>query len=371
MSLRQSLRQLRYFDWVLMAGILVLCAFSLAALYGLAKSFALPDFVNLRKQLFFIALGLAVMLGAGSLSLQRVRQLAPLGYGAGLVMLATVLGFGQTLRGTTGWFTFGTIGFQPVEFAKLFLIAFVAYLVSRQPRDGQRPHWLLASSGAATAVYVAMTLLQPDFGSAMMLVAVWLGMMAITGLTRRQALTILALLIVVGAVGWTVVLKDYQRARILTFLNPAADPYGRGYQVRQAVIAVGSGQWFGRGLGAGSQSQLKFLPAAQTDFIFAVIAEELGFFGATLVLAAYAVILYRLVALAQRAPDDFTAALVYGVSVLLFFQVAVNVGMNLGLMPVTGIGLPFVSYGGSYLVITFALLGLAQGVAASSVKYRV
>lgn len=371
MSFRSLVRWLRYFDWILLSAILVLCAFSLAALYGLAKSFAQPDFVNLKKQVVFIGLGLVVMAGIAAISPSRVRSASRLGYGVGVGLLAAVLFFGQTLRGTTGWFTVGTIGFQPVELAKLFLVIFLARLLHQRPRHGPGTNWFLATSAAATAVYVGLTMRQPDFGSAILLVLVWLGVAFLAGLTRRQVWTILAVLVVGGVVWWGFFLKDYQHDRIITLLNPAQDPLGRGYQVRQSIIAVGAGQLLGRGLGSGSQSQLKFIPAAQTDFIFAVIAEELGFFGASLVIVAYGVMFYRMVTIAQRAHDDFAGGLVYGMSVLLFCQVAINIGMNLGLLPVTGIGLPLLSYGGSYLVITFAMLGLAQGVTVSSIKYRV
>ena len=176
---------------------------------------------------------------------------------------------------------------------------------------------------------------------------------------------------IVAIIGWNFMLQPYQKSRILTFINPAADPYDRGYQVRQSIIAIGSGQWFGRGLGSGSQSQLKFIPASQTDFIFAVIGEELGFFGATLVLGAYLVLFLRCIILVRRASDDFASYLVIGISLLLFSQVVINIGMNIGVLPVTGIGLPFLSYGGSYLVMTFALAGVAQAVATHSIKYRV
>lgn len=370
MPWRAYMATLRYYDWLLVTAAVVLCAFSLAALYGLATGFETPDFANLRKQVLFIGMGFGAMVIVSALNLRRLRQYAVAGYGLGAVLLAGVLLFGQTRRGTTGWFTLGPVGFQPVELAKLALVVLLARLLADRPSGGDLPWRQLGTTGAVTAVYCGLTLLQPDFGSALLIGVIWLGMAFFAGLTARQVRAILAVLVVGGVVWWGFFLKDYQHDRIITFLNPAKDPLGRGYQVRQSIIAVGAGELLGRGLGAGSQSQLKFIPAAQTDFIFSVIAEELGFLGAMVVLAAYMILLLRLVALARHAADDFAAAVAHGIAVVLFAQVVINVGMNLGLLPVTGISLPLLSYGGSYLVITLTLLGVAQSVAIASVKYR-
>ncbi|MDO8559704.1 MAG: FtsW/RodA/SpoVE family cell cycle protein [bacterium] len=370
MAWRLPLRHLRYYDWLLLSAVVVLCAFSLAALYGIATGFEIPDFGNLRKQVLFIALGMLALVSVSTVNTRWLKQYAIAGYVLGALLLSAVLLFGQTRSGTTGWFTLGPVGFQPVEVAKFALIILLAHLLAARPSGGGLPWRLLAESGGITALYCGLTLLQPDFGSAMLLLVIWLGMVFFAGVTARQVLAMAAVVGVLGAGWWTFFSQDFQHARIVTFLNPAADPYGRGYQVRQSIIAVGAGQLLGRGLGSGSQSQLKFIPASQTDFIFAVIAEELGLLGAGVVLAAYLVLLLRLAALVRRAADDFAAALVHGIAVLLFVHIVINIGMNLGLLPVTGIPLPLLSYGGSYLVITLTLLGVAQSVAISSVKYR-
>lgn len=371
MSFRSRIRQLLYYDWLLFAVMLLLCAFSLAALYGIATGFETPNFINLQKQFVFILIGLGVMVGVSSVSPQRFHQYSAAMYVIGLLLLIAVLIFGQTLRGTTGWFTVGTIGFQPVELAKLALIVILARVFSSRPGSGPLSNRTLVITALLTGAYATLTLAQPDFGSAILLVCIWVGMAALSGITWRQVMVGVGLFAVIATIGWSFILQPYQQNRILTFLNPSADPYGRGYQVRQSIIAIGSGQWFGRGLGSGSQSQLKFIPASQTDFIFAVIGEELGFFGAVLVLGAYVVLFLRCIVLVRRASDDFASYLIIGISILLFSQVVINIGMNIGVLPVTGIGLPFLSYGGSYLVMTFAISGVAQAVATTSVKYRV
>lgn len=369
MPLRSYLRQLRRLDWLMMGAVVLLLSFSFAALYGIGASLDPPDFSLLRKHATFAALGVLALAFSFSVPTAWWRQYVLPLYGFGVLLLLGVLLFGQTRRGTTGWFGLGPLSFQPVELSKLTLLVMLAYLVDRRAAQSPASWAFVLRTGAATAVYILLVLLQPDFGSAALLALLWVGILAVVKVPTRQALLLGGIVLLVAAVAWNAVFQDYQRARVMTFLDPSTDPYGRGYQVRQAIIAVGAGRLWGRGLGFGSQSQLKFLPASQTDFIFAVIAEELGFVGVILVLAAYLVLLYRLVALAQRSADDFTATLTYGISLLLFCQVAVNIGMNVGLLPVTGIGLPLLSYGGSYLLATFLMLGMAQRVAASSIKY--
>jgi len=215
------------------------------------------------------------------------------------------------------------------------------------------------------AVFLAIPiLLQPDFGSALILFALWFILLVLTGLKKKYLLLLLLIFVVTGVFSWEFVLKDYQQERILVFLNPVRDPFGGGYNVTQSVIAIGSGKFFGRGLGFGSQSQLKFIPEAQTDFIFAVIAEEFGLIGVLLILGFFGLVFHRLYRIASRSRDDFGLFLVLGVMVLLFLHLFVNFGMNLGIMPVMGISAPFLSYGGSFLISCLILIGIAESVAA-------
>ncbi|MFA6537736.1 MAG: FtsW/RodA/SpoVE family cell cycle protein, partial [Patescibacteria group bacterium] len=210
---------------------------------------------------------------------------------------------------------------------------------------------------------VVPVILQPDFGSALVLLGIWFIMLLLTGVKKNILATILLVGVLLSGLAWGAFLQDYQKDRIKVFLNPTADPLGSGYNVTQAIIAIGSGNFWGRGLGFGSQSQLKFIPEAQTDFIFAVIAEELGFLGVAMVFALFGVIFWRLMILAKTASDDFGQFLIIGIMAVLLIHLTVNIGMNLGVMPVMGISLPFVSYGGSFLITCFVLMGLAQSVA--------
>ena len=203
---------------------------------------------------------------------------------------------------------------------------------------------------------------QPDLGSAMILFLTWLAMVLLLPVPKKTILAIFLIILVLAAGAWLFVLQDYQKDRLLTFVQPQRDPLGSGYNVRQSVVAVGSGQVLGRGLALGSQSQLNFLPEQETDFIFAVIAEELGFVGAGLLLLLFASLFLRLYKIARETRDDFGNFLCLGIITYLTIQTFINIGMNLGIAPVTGIPLPLVSYGGSSLVSILIALGIVLNV---------
>jgi rod shape determining protein RodA len=358
-------RYIQAADWFLISGVFTLVTLGLAAIYSVELSFGNSDFLNVGKQLAAAAAGVAAFALLARSNYHLLRNYALVSYVAGLVLLAGVLIFGTTVRGTTGWYALGPVSFQPVEFMKLALaIALAAYFSRRARVDfGWRE---LFESGLITAVPVGFVLLQPDLGSALLLMGMWGILVLFAGMKKRHLAALASVFAVISVVAWMFLLAPYQKDRILTFANPAMDPLGQGYNVAQAIIAVGAGGWFGRGLGFGSQSQLKFLPEAQTDFIFAVIAEELGFVGILLLLSAFAVVLFRIWRIASRTSDDFTSYLLIGIGGVLFVQFFVNAGMNLGLLPVTGVALPFVSYGGSSLFFALAMAGIVESVAMRS-----
>ncbi len=215
---------------------------------------------------------------------------------------------------------------------------------------------------------IGITLVQPDLGSAIIMFFVWIGMLIAIGLNRPQLFVLAVLLLIVGSVGWVFVLKPYQKNRIITFLDPAHDPLGSSYNLNQAKIAIGSGGWWGKGLGHGSQSQLNFLPEKHTDFIFAVLAEEWGFFGVAFICALFLFILWRVINICLTASNNFFRLIAAGYALLILIQVFINVGMNLGIMPITGISLPFLSYGGSGLLFNFLALGLLQNIIVQGKK---
>ncbi|EKD32704.1 MAG: Rod shape-determining protein RodA [uncultured bacterium] len=354
------LKEARRADWVVFVSVFILIAFGMAAIYSVALSGG-SDVLFLKKQAIAVLIGAVLAAVLTAVNYHALRGFSFVLYAVGVLMLIAVLFFGITVNNTTGWFSFFGFNFQPVEFMKLALIAYFSqYFSERASRCfGMRE---FATSALIVAVPVVAVMLQPDLGSALLLLSIWCFYIFFAGLPIRYMAALAVSAVAVVVVSWFFFLGQYQHDRILTYLNPSADPLGRGYHVKQAEIAIGSGELFGRGLGFGSQSQLKFLPVSQTDFIFAVIAEELGFVGAAVIFAAFFILLLRLHTHASRAPDAFGAYLLLGIFSLTLVQVAVNLGMNLRLLPVTGIALPYVSYGGSSMLLFAALFGIAQSV---------
>jgi rod shape determining protein RodA len=223
-------------------------------------------------------------------------------------------------------------------------------------------------SGFYAGLLTALVLMQPDLGSAFILFFIWLGITIVAGIKVRHFLAVTLILLIILILSWQFFLAPYQKQRIITFFSPESDRLGAGYNILQSKIAIGSGGLWGKGLGHGSQARLNFLPEAHTDFIFAAVGEEWGFFGASFLLGLFLLIFWRLYKLSRKAPNNFTRLFIVGFSVLLFSQVFINIGMNLGLVPITGISLPFLSYGGSNLILMAVCLGIVQNIRLHSVR---
>ncbi|MDD4995330.1 MAG: rod shape-determining protein RodA [Patescibacteria group bacterium] len=354
--------KLKNFDWILFAAVFLLCCIGLAAIYSVALSQQEPDFFNFKKQLAVLAVGVIVIFFIAASNYRLLRNYRRLIYIGGLALLAGVLLFGQTIRGTTGWFSIGPLNFQPVELAKICLLVLMASYLSERSGIHFGFKQLVAVSALGGA-YILLVMGQPDLGSAMVLFSLWFGLLFFGNTRKRFIALILVAIIMVSIFGWFFGLQDFQRDRVLTFLDPERDPLGQGYNVTQAVIAIGAGGFFGRGLGFGSQSQLKFLPESQTDFIFAVVAEELGLVGVALMIGLFSIVLWRLFKICARSGDDFSLFLALGIIILLATQIGVNIAMNLGWFPVTGITLPFLSYGASSLLTFLLMIGIAESIA--------
>ncbi len=356
--------QLRYFDFILPLAVCILISIGLVALYSVDLSQG-SELQYVGTQMVAFALGIGAAIVAASLHVTRYSAASRFLYGFALLLLVGVLFFGTTIRGTTGWFRFFGFSFQPAEFAKVGLILMLGRLIAKSGRQFFSAKFFLLSGGL-TLTLIGLILLQPDLGSSLVLGGIWMGILLCTGVKKRYILGLIFTLVLVATLGWMFFLKDYQKDRVLTFLNPEIDPLGAGYNVTQSIIAIGAGQFFGRGLGQGSQSQLHFIPEAQTDFIISVLGEELGFVGLSLILFLYGVILYRLLRIASRARDDFSAYTVIGIACLFFLQLIINLGGAIGILPVTGVTLPFLSYGGSSLIINLLLIGIAESIARST-----
>lgn len=348
-------------DWLLTIAILLLLAVGLTEIYGVSLGRGGVSLLAFRKQSLFAVIGLMGFLALSMSDYHRWRSYANYLYGLAVILLLSVLFFGDSINGTRGWFNIFGFGLQPVELAKIILIIYLAgFFSSRTVRTDQLKN--LLKSGLSVIVLMLLVLLQPDFGSALLLASIWLTLILVIGFDRKYWLWLISLAVVAIIVAWFGLFTDIQKNRVRSFINPEHGVFGQSYNVNQAMIAVGSGRLWGRGVGFGSQTQLKFLPEAQTDFIFAVIAEERGFLGTSLVVVLFGLIVYRALSSLAKIKDDFGCFLIIGSTGLLAIEAFVNVAMNIGLLPVVGIALPLVSYGGSSLIANLLLLGLMNSV---------
>lgn len=326
------------------------------------------------KQGLFILVGLGAFCIASMFEyrfLKQTRVVVAL-YSVLLAVLALLFIVGKVAKGAQSWFSLGGFSFQPADLMKLALIIVLAKYFSRRHIEIANIRHIIVSGIYALIPFI-LVVLQPDFGSAMVFGAIWLGMVLVSGISKQHLFLVFALGTVSFLIAWNVVFKPYQKARIMNFIYPLQDIRGTGYNAYQSTIAVGSGGLLGKGIGYGTQSRLNFLPEYKTDFIFAAYAEEWGFIGVVLLLLFFFLILYKLASYALVADSTFEALFTYGVLIWILTHVAINVGMNIGIMPVTGIPLPFMSYGGSHLLAECLALGMAVGMhayARSGHKYQ-
>lgn len=276
-------------------------------------------------------------------------------------MLALLFILGHVSHGARSWFNFGFFYFQPADTMKLILVLILAKYFSRRHVEIHDIKHIFIS-GLYAAFPMFLVLFQPDFGSAMILFLIWLGMVLVSGIAKKHLLLVLLSGALVFTALWVFAFAPYQRARIVSFIRPLADIHGSGYNAFQSTIAVGSGQLLGKGLGFGTQSRLKFLPEPQSDFIFASFSEEWGFVGSITILLLYCLVIWRILLIASSGAGNFEMLFGMGVAIYFMSHVLINIGMNLGMLPVTGIPLPFMSYGGSHLLNEFAALGILMSM---------
>jgi rod shape determining protein RodA len=351
-------------DWVLLLATFLLIGVGLVVLYSI--SLAMPDDGGLNvfwKQVIFVIIGIAAMIFFAFNNYQNLKSKSTPIYFITLFGLIVVLIFGLTIRGTSGWLGLGLFHLQLVEIAKLSLIILLAGFISQKKMELEETGRLIASL-VLCGIMVLLVMKQPDFGSAMVLMGIWLGMTIVSGISLKKIAIITVIGILIAFFGWFQ-LASYQKDRIANFIGSGTtDPRGSGYNVIQSVIAVGSGGLIGKGIGHGSQSQLNFLPEKHTDFIFASIAEELGLLGSLFVIGVYGIIFYRMRTIAMNSPDNFGYLLASGIMIMFFVQVLENIGMNIGIMPVAGIPLPLLSYGGSSLIVVMASIGILSNISS-------
>jgi len=352
---------LKNFDWLLLAPIFLLSFFGLATLYSGTLNVTTPDWTLFNKQLLFFIIGIFLLIITSVINYRHWKTYAVVLYGFSILLLTAVLFFGTTIRGTTGWFYFLGFGLQPAELMKFVLVLMLAWLYTK--RRGQEKKWsTLLLVTLITLIPIILAMLQPDFGSAAIMFGIGFGFYMLLSMKPKNLILIIIIFILIATVLWNFILLDYQKTRINTFIHPMTDPLGKGYNVRQAIIAVGSGQLIGRGLGLGMQSQLHFLPETTTDFIFAAIAETLGFLGTSLIIIFFIALFIKLIFIMRQTKDSFGIYVIYGFGLIFFMQSVINIGMNIGILPIVGLSLPFVSYGGSFLIICMLAIGIIESI---------
>ena len=355
----EGVARLRASDWLLLLIPLLISLAGVLTMHTFGGENSLAP-----RQTLWILIATALFILFASLDLRFLRRTPVIitTYIAVLMLLVLLLVVAEPIQGAKSWFSLGTFSFQPADAAKLVLIALLAKYFSRRHIEIRNIRHILISGAYAFAPAV-LVLAEPDLGTAVILGAVWLGMILMSGISKRHLAAVALLGIVAAALLWFGGLEEYQRVRITAFLNPAADIQGAGYNAYQAVVAIGSGEVLGKGIGYGTQSKLRFLPEYETDFIFAAFAEEWGFVGIIFLLLLYGILVFRLVHIARRSPTNFDALFTLGVAILFLSHISIHGGINLGLLPVTGTTIPFMSYGGSHLAMEYAALGVVVSLA--------
>lgn len=380
-----EVRLLKRLDWMLFGAVMALCLYGLVMIYSATRA---PQAVGLAapsgfayKQLLWLFVGLAAFTLTIAFDYETIaRWRLPL-YGAVMLLLIAVLKIGRAPTGASSWIALGSFRLQPSELAKIAVILSLSTFLSRR-MDAVSSLGVVLRSLLIAAAPVLLVLIQPDFGTALVIIAIWFGTLSLAGAKGRHLGGVLVCGLLLFCVMWNldrlplqrvrpaplrkalahVALKDYQKRRLAVFLNPRGDPLGAGYHIIQSRVGIGSGQWFGRGLFRGTQSRLRFIPGRHTDFIFAVVGEELGLAGAVVLLSLFFLVFWRGMRIAIRARDPLGSLLAAGAMSMLIFHTIVNIGMAVNIMPITGIPLPFVSYGGSHLLASFIVFGLVQNV---------
>ena len=358
-SFRHSIRNyFKEIDLPLFAAIAAVSLFSILNMYGIEGFGPI-----LTKQVIFVAIGLGIMILLSFFNYRYLKNYSSpvLFFYFVSVFLLLLTFYSRSVRGVNAWIVLGQFTFEPAELAKLMLIVLMAkYFSQRHVHVNQFKHILI--SGIYYGIPALIILAQPDLGSAIIFSLIWLSIFMAIGINKRHFFLLIVLAVIVSYGSWMFVLKPYQKDRLLTFVNPARDPRGSGYNLIQSKIAIGSGYWFGNGLGKGSQATLGFLPESHNDFVFAATAEQFGFIGIGLVTATILFIMYRILAIGRATISNFGKIFSVGMAVFIFSHALIGASVNIGLMPVTGIPFPFLSYGGSYLISIMSGLGILQSI---------
>ena len=345
-------------DWILIGAVLLLVIFGLVSLYSICSG--KNDFSNFNKQLIFFGVGLVLMLALSFMDWRALRDgpyLILILYFLCLIFLTGLFFFAPEIRGTKSWYKLGPVSFDPIEFTNIVMIILLAKYFSLRHVEMYRI-WHIILSGVYFLIPCSLIFFQPNLGAILILFVLWVGMLLISGIKIRHFLFLCLFFLLIFTLSWSFFLQDYQKERLIGFLFPQHDPLGVSWSQNQSKIAIGAGGLTGQGLGQGSQTQYGFLPEAHTDFIFAAIAEETGLIGVLVLLVLFSILIWRVIKIANSAQTNFPRLFASGFALLFFAQVFINIGMNLGILPIIGIPLPFVSYGGSNLLGFYFGIGI-------------
>ena len=360
---------LKKIDWILIGIVFLIISFGLLSIYS--SSIGRGDFSNFYKQIIFLGIGFLLMIIVSFFDWRLLKNdsyLILILYFVGFLSIFGLFFFAPEIRGIRGWYRIGPISIDPVQFVKIILIILLAKYFSTRHIEMYRPHHIFLS-GFYVFLPAVLIFFQPNFGPVLILFLMWLGILIVSGIKLRHFLILLFCGILIFIFSWHFLLLNYQKERIITFIAPyLADPLGAGWQRTQAQIAIGAGGFWGQGIGQGSQTQYGFLPEPQTDFIFASIAEEFGLVGVSILFLFFLILIFRIIKISILTQTNFSRLFVLGFAIFLIVQVFIHIGMNLGLLPIIGLSLPLVSYGGSSLIAIFLGLGIIQSIKIYSHK---
>ena len=358
---------LRNIEWGILVCTILLLAIGLVALFSATQN---SDYEELKKQVMWLGISIPIMVVVILIDYEFLAKISPLLYGVSLILLIAVL-FTEPINGATSWFNIGPFSMQPAEFAKIAIVLFLADVIVKIQRKGKDEMNRILKLGLivlTALVPVLLIIKQPDYGTALAFIFALIFMLFVAGIQKRYIIVSILLVVILVPVAYFFILPEHAKARIDVYLNPDLDPRGAGYNIIQSKLAIGAGQLFGMGLLKGNQTQLGYLYPKTTDFIFAVIGEEMGFIVAGLVIILYIVLFTKAIHVAKTAKNDLGSYIAAGIAGIFFFHMVENIGMTMGLLPITGIPLPFVSYGGSSLLTNLILIAILLNISGRRQK---
>ena len=360
-------RMFKNIEWGILICTAILLAIGLVALFSATQN---SDYEEFKKQIIWIAISIPIMLIFIFVDYELLAKISPVIYGLSLISLVAVL-FTEPINGATSWFNIGPFSFQPAEFAKIAVVLLIASIMVKLQQRGKEEinrFWKLGIILVTIGVPTLLIIKQPDYGTALAFLFALIFMLYVAGIDKKYIITAVLLVVILVPLAYFFILPEHAKARIDVYLNPNLDPRGAGYNIIQSKLAIGAGQIFGMGLFKGNQTQLGYLYPKTTDFIFAVISEEMGFVVAGAIVVLYVILITKSIQVAKTAKDDLGSYIAAGIIGIFFFHMIENIGMTMGLLPITGIPLPFVSYGGSSMLTNLTLIAILLNISARRKK---